>query len=245
MSTWDLQNKTALITGGSKGIGKAICEVYDKLGARVFAVSRSSINYDSNNIISIEADVTSQEGRDKILSKISENGNKLDILVNNAGTNIRKRTIDFEDSEVDFLFDTNFKAAYHLCKACYPLLKESEYPSIINIGSLAAKQIVKTGAPYATAKAALAHLTRYLAVEWAGDKIRANAIEPWYIETPLTKPVLDNEKALAKILERTPMKRVGRPEEIANTAAFLAMGASSYISGQVIAVDGAAGIYMF
>ncbi len=245
MNNWNLQNKTALVTGGSKGIGKSICEVFATLGAKVIAVSRSPIEFENKSIINIAADITTKEGLDVISDTLAKSDNKLDILVNNAGTNIRKRTTDFEDSEVNFLFDTNFKSAYNLCKMCYPLLKESNYPSIINIASLAGKQIVKTGAPYATAKAALSHLTKYLAVEWAKDKIRVNAIEPWYIETPLTKPVLENETAMAKILERTPMGRVGMPEEIANTAAFLAMGASSYISGQVIAVDGAAGIYMF
>ncbi len=245
MNIWNLEGSTALVTGGSKGIGKAICEVFAGLGATVFRVARNTDESNDANIINISADITTQDGINKIMSVLNDKGGRLDILVNNAGTNIRKRTTDFEDSEVDFLFETNFKAAYKLCKECYPLLSKSDYPSIINIGSLAGKQIVKTGAPYATAKAALSHLTRYLSVEWAKEKIRVNAIEPWYIETPLTKPVLENEAALAKILDRTPLQRVGTPEEIANTAAFLAMGASSYISGQVIAVDGAAGIYMF
>ncbi len=245
MNNWNLNNKLALVTGGSKGIGAAICKVYTQLGAKVICVARNIEDSATSEYINISADITTVEGIEIILNTIRENGGKLDILVNNAGTNIRKKTIDFEESEEDFLFNTNFKSAYRLCKKCYPFLIESKYPSIINIASIAGKQIVKTGAPYASAKAALSHLTRYLAVEWAHDNIRVNAIEPWYIETPLTKPVLDNEKALEKILARTPLRRVGTPDEIANTAAFLAMGASSYISGQVIAVDGAASIYLF
>lgn len=251
---WNLNAKSALITGAGKGIGRAIASEFAALGANVTAAARSLDDLESlveeiraagHNCNIAVADVTLPDDRQRLIRLAAEKSGGLDFLVNNAGTNIRKKTIDYSDDEVDFLIDINFRAAYEMCKAAYPLLRRSKSASIVNIGSLAARSIVKTGAPYASAKAALAHLTRYLAVEWGPENIRVNTIEPWYIKTPLTEPVLNNEIALAKILERTPLGRVGDVTEISALAAFLCMNGASYITGQVVAVDGAASNFLF
>lgn len=248
---WSLKNKNALITGGTKGIGRAILDELTELGANVSFTARTREDIDvlvdeykskGIHIAGICSDVSSKEDRKKIFEEIEFD--KLDILINNAGTNIRKTTMEYSDEEYDLIMETNLRSCFEISRLAFPLLAKSGNSSIVNIGSIAGKMIVQTGAPYASSKAALAHLTRYLAVEWADRGIRVNAIEPWYIETPLTEPVLKNNEKLKNILAKTPMNRVGQSKEIAGLAAFLCMPGASYISGQVIAVDGAASCKM-
>ncbi len=247
MKNWTLNNKNALVTGGTKGIGRAIVDELAELGANICFTSRTQA--DINKMIEefktkgitlqgICSDASKQADRQKIFDEIQFDS--LDILVNNAGTNIRKATLDYTDEEYDFIMETNLRSVYEISRLAYPYLIKSGSSSVINIGSIAGKMIVSTGSPYAASKAGVAQMTRYFAVEWAGVGIRVNAIEPWYIETPLTKPVLDNSRIFERIISQTPMKRVGKPNEIAGLATFLCMPLSSYISGQVIAVDGAA-----
>jgi tropinone reductase I len=251
MDNWNLKNKNALITGGTKGIGKAIVDELLKLGANICLTARTNQDvlamtneyHDKGyNIQGICADVSIGADRNRIFDELRFP--HLDILVNNAGTNIRKETMEYSDDEYNFIMETNLRSVYEISRLAYKLLAASGSGSIVNIGSIAGKMIVSTGSPYAASKAALAHLTRYLAVEWAKDGIRVNAIEPWYIETPLTKPVLKDHAKLKKILDQTPMNRIGSPDEIAGLVAFLCMPLASYISGQVIAIDGAASCKM-
>jgi tropinone reductase I len=253
-SRWSLAGKVALVTGGSKGIGKAIVREFLEFGAEVVFTARnqetidialSELEQDGLAATAYVADVCSEDDMIKVIDFIKTKWNHLDVLVNNAGTNIRKQTMEYTDDEFDFLINTNLKSVFRICRMTNELMKNSGDASIINIGSIAGSNIVRTGVPYASSKAALTHLTRYLSVEWANDGIRANCIEPWYIETPLTRPVLEDKEKLTKILEITPMRRIGQPEEISGLAAFLSMSASSYISGQVIAVDGSASNLMF
>lgn len=248
-SKWDLKGLKAIITGASKGIGKACANEFLALGAEVLLVARNEQglktlieSYQSQNLTSyyISADVASKEGRENVISKALELWNGFDILVNNVGTNLRKTVDEYTDEEFFHLLNINFISAYELCKMSFPILQKSNHASIVNIGSIAGKMIVRTGAPYASSKAALSHLTRYLAVDWGKNNIRVNAIEPWYIRTPLVESVLNDKEKYSKIIEQTPLNRIGEPEEIASLVAYLSMPISSYISGQVIAVDGAA-----
>jgi NAD(P)-dependent dehydrogenase (short-subunit alcohol dehydrogenase family) len=243
MSGWSLQSKKALITGGTKGIGLAIAREYLELGAEVLVIARNTKTIlgklkNSANLFTFEGDLNNADFRKDLVKRVSENWGKLDVLVNNVGTNIRKKFVDYNEEEIRQLFETNLFSMVELTHACYPLLQKSGHASVINIASVAGMVDVQSGPPYGMTKAAIIQLTRHLAVEWSVDQIRVNAISPWYIETPLTEPVLSQPERLEKILARTPMNRIGKPEEVASLAAYLAMDKSSYITGQNISVDG-------
>ncbi len=251
---WSIEGKTALVTGGTKGIGLAIVKELLSLGAKVFIVSRSFNTLDKTIVeanVSPEvldgglADVSKAEDRKRIVEVINERWGKLDILVNNVGTNIRKKTEAYTEEEVDHILNTNLSSAFELSRMCYPLLKATGEGSIVNISSVAGLTHLKTGAVYGITKAAMNQMTKNLACEWAKENIRVNAIAPWYIETPLARQVLKNKDYLEEVLSRTPMNRIGKPEEVASSVAFLCMPASSYITGQCLAVDGGFSVYGF
>ncbi len=240
MNRWKLTGKKALITGASKGIGRAIAEEFLQLGAEVCIVARNEANIEQ--LVDewrekgwlaqgIAADVADPLQEDEIFTAIKGYWENIDILVNNVGTNIRKKTLDYSFSEYELILNTNLSPVFRICQLAYPFLKKSNGSSVINIASVAGLTHIRTGAPYAMSKAAMLQLTRNLAVEWASDNIRVNAVAPWYIRTPLAEPVLQNPEYLNAVLAETPMKRVGDPVEVASVVAFLAMPAASYITG--------------
>jgi Tropinone reductase 1 len=254
MMKWNLTGKTALITGGTRGIGKAIAEEFVGLGASVFIVARDadvlnetilSFNADISVVDGLVADVSLSTDRLRIFEAIAKKWGRLDILVNNVGTNIRKKTLDYSEVEIQKIFNTNLFSSLELSRFMFPHLKKSEYPSIVNVSSVAGLTHLKTGIVYAMTKAAIIQMTKNLACEWACENIRVNAVAPWYIETPLAKQVLKDLDYLKSVLDRTPMKRIGKPAEVASAVAFLAMPASSYITGQCLAIDGGFSVYGF
>jgi Tropinone reductase 1 len=247
MNYWNLKNKVALVTGGSKGIGKAVVIEFLQLGARVVFTGRqadqvnaleSEYRNQGFDIRGIVSDVSVAEDRNKLASIIGADYGYLDVLVNNAGINIRKRSLDYTEAEYMKVIGINLIAPFELSRTLYPLLCKGHQPSIVNVSSVAAQLDVKTGSPYGMSKAGLLQQSRNLAVEWAAAGIRVNAVSPWFTVTPLTSNLLEQKEIMAVIIAGTPLKRVAQPEEVASVIAFLAMDKASYITGQNITIDG-------
>jgi len=247
-SLWSLSGQRALVTGGTKGIGEAIVRQFLDLGAAAFIVARDNdllqqqlayYRQQGHTVEGLAADVGEPGAATNIIDAVQSVWTGLDILVNNAGTNIRKPTANYTPADYDHILNTNLRSAYELSQAAYPLLKASEHiGKIVMVSSVSGLTHTSSGSLYGMTKAAMLQLTRNLAVEWAKDNIRVNAVAPWYIKTPLASPVLNNPEKLTGILSRTPMQRVGEPEEVASVVSFLCMPASGYVTGQTISVDG-------
>ena len=244
---WSLVGQRALVTGGTKGIGEAIVRQFLDLGASVFIVARDNdllqqqltdYRRQGHTVDGVAADVSQPGEAVRIVEAVQSTGETLDILVNNAGTNIRKPTVDYSGADYDHVLNTNLRSAYELSQVAYPLLKASGNGKVIMVSSVSGLTHTSSGTLYGMTKAAMLQLTRNLAVEWAPDGIRVNAVAPWYITTPLASPVLNNPEKRAGILSRTPMNRIGDADEVASVVSFLSMPASGYVTGQTIAVDG-------
>ncbi len=241
---WTLDRKVAVITGGTKGIGKAVVAQFVNLGATVITIARSREHLDrlkaevGGSIITFEGDVSIKQDRTDFVKFINLNYPEIDIFVSNVGTNIRKKAIEYTDDEYNYIFNTNLTPGFELANKLSPNLARAKQSSVVFVVSVAGLTHLKTGAPYGMSKAALIQLTRNLAVEWADSGIRVNAVAPWYTRTELVEKLLDDKKYLNSILSRTPLRRVAEPEEVALPVAFLCMPAASYITGQCLTVDG-------
>jgi tropinone reductase I len=249
IDAWQLHGHTALITGASKGIGYAAARELASLGADLLLVARDDDyleqvrvelgdDYPGIDVLAFAADVSEAEERMSVYDWVADLGTPLSLLVNNAGGNQPRATLDYSEADYRAIFEQNLFSAYEMCRLAHPHLIQHANAAIVNVGSVSGITHVRTGSPYGMTKAALHQLTRNLAVEWAVDGIRVNAVAPWYIRTQRSEPALADADYLDEVLDRTPLRRIGEPEEVAAAIAFLCLPAASYITGQVLAVDG-------
>ena len=246
---WRLDGQRALVTGASAGIGLAITRELLGFGAELMLVARDADaleavrdelleEFPDRAIHAMAADVADDEDRREILDWVEDQDDGLNILVNNAGGNLTRATVDYTEDELRGIFEINLFSAFELSRYAHPLLTRHAVSSIVNVGSVSGMTAVRSGAPYGMTKAALQQLTRNLAVEWAEDGVRVNAVAPWYIRTRRTSGKLADADYYEEVIDRTPMRRIGEPEEVAAAVGFLCLPAASYITGECIAVDG-------
>ncbi len=244
---FEMKGKTALVTGSTSGIGKALAEGLAKHGVRVIINGRNAEKAEKVKNEFIEKgysayasvfDVTRSDEIRQAADRIALDPGVPDIIVNNAGINLRHPLEDFPEEEWDAVIDTNLKSAYLVSKAFIKAMIKRGSGKIINIGSLQSELGRTTITPYAASKGGIKMLTRGMATEWAQHNIQVNAIGPGYYKTPLTRPLYEDPEFDAWLKQRTPARRWGAPEELVGTLLFLGSAASDFVTGQLIFVDG-------
>ncbi len=248
MKLFDLSGKVAVVTGGNSGIGLGMARGLTAAGATVVIAARNeeksleavaTLEGGGGKASAVRCDVTDGSSVEAMVETILERYDRLDILVNNAGTSIRKRPEELGFEAWRHVLDTNLDSAFRCSTACYPAMKRGGGGKILNNGSMLSIFGSPWGAAYASAKGGLVQLTKSLATAWAEDNIQVNCFLPGWIDTPLTvKGRAEITGIFEKVLERTPAKRWGTPDDFLGIAVFLASPASDFITGAVIPVDG-------
>lgn len=243
---FDLAGKVAVVTGGSRGIGRAVSVALAEAGAHVLVNYRSNEEAAKETLRLIEEaggtgellgfDVADPESVDAALKDAAKRHGRLDILVNNAGISVDQLLLRVSAKDLEMTWATNVNGAVYCSKACIRPMMRSKWGRIINLSSVVAESGNAGQVVYSSSKAALLGMTRTLAREYASRGITVNAVAPGFIETDMTAELPDAAKQ--GIIDQTPLGRIGRPEEVAAAVVFLASEEASYITGQVVRVNG-------
>jgi dehydrogenase/reductase SDR family member 4 len=247
ISKFLLKGKIALITGASRGIGAEIAATYSNAGARIVICGRNKkrieeaaekIRDAGGDVLTVVANVSASEDRERLVKAAVDWGGRVDILVNNAATNSNfGPAIDLTESVWNKVIDVNLKAPFNLSQLVYHAGMKDNGGVVINISSVGGFEVVPGSLLYNVSKAALNHLTRCLACEWGHNGIRVNAIAPGLIKTQFSKYLWENLIS-EQIIKKNPIPRIGEPADIAAAALFLATDASSFVTGHILIVDG-------
>jgi len=244
---FDLTGKTAVVIGGTSGIGHAIALALAEAGADVVPTSRRAeqvaqaareIQQLDRRSLEVASDVGDRASLDNLLQKCIEAFGKVDILINSAGKTKRTPAIEVGEDEWNDILNTNVTGTLRACQVFGRHMLERKYGRIVNIASLSSFVALYEVAAYSASKAAVAMLTKSLAIEWAPHGVNVNAIAPGVFRTALNQKLLDETDRGKEFLLRTPMKRFGKVEELGGAAVFLASEAASFVTGEVIVVDG-------
>ena len=244
---FDLSGKIAVVTGGSKGLGKAMAAGLAKAGADLALCARNlddlgktaqEIGKLGSRVDAFPLDVLDRGSIRAAVDAILSRFGRIDILVNNAGINVRKTVLDLSEEEWDRVLDTNLKGYFLAAQAVVPAMIRAGGGKVINLSSIFGAVGMDRQAAYASSKGGIVQLTKVMAIEWARSNIQVNAIGPTYFETPLVAALRNDPERFRFINERTPMGRWGQPEELEGAVIFLASRASDFITGQTIYVDG-------
>ena len=247
LSLFDLSGKTALVTGSSRGLGYAFAEGLADAGARVVlnGVNEERLNEAAvalrakgHEVMTSAFDITDEVAIVAAFAEFDDSGMEIDILINNAGIQFRKPMLELETSDWQRVIDTNLTSAFVIGREAARRMATRGRGKIINIGSLTSERARATVAPYTVAKGGIKMLTKAMAAEWGELGIQANAIGPGYMITDMNQAFIENPEFDAWVKARTPMRRWGKPAELAGTAIYLASDASNYVSGQIIYADG-------
>ena len=244
---FDLSNRVAVVIGGTSGIGRAIAVGLAEQGADVVPAGRranhieevcTAIEKLGRSTLRQETDVRERQSIDALRDAVLQRFRRVDILVNAAGFTFRQPTIKLSEEQFSSILDTNLNGALRACQSFYEALKASGRGRIINIASLSSFVAFYEVTAYCATKTALLSLTRSLACEWGQDGISVNAIAPGVFPTEMNNAIITGTDRGKELLARTPMRRFGKPEELAGAAVLLASDAASFITGQCITVDG-------
>jgi len=248
MNKFRLDNKIALVSGGSKGIGLGIATALAEAGSDLVLVARGQktleearekLSYTGRQIRTYSFDMSNTDTIGDLFTEITNDTGGIDILVNNAGATRRGPAETLTAEDWHFVINLNMTATFTLCQAfSRERIKTGKSGKIINIASLMSETVREDNAPYAASKGGLRQLTKALAVDWAKHTINVNAIGPGFIQTDLTKPLWQDESFNKWVEWKTPWARWGKPEDIGNAAVYLAAPASDFITGHILYVDG-------
>lgn len=247
MKDRELTGKNAVITGASKGLGKAIALALAENGANLALISRdieklNQVAEEAKKLgveaYAFKADITDEMQVDAVCKKITGHFNRVHILINNAGINIRKPITDFTMAEWRTVMDTNVTGAFLMCRALVPYMKGNGYGRIINLTSIMSHVGLPGRSVYAASKSALIGFTKALALELAPEKITVNGISPGPFLTEMNRPLVENPELTQFFLSRIPLGRWGDPREVADLAVFLCSEKANFITGTDILIDG-------